>query len=279
MRKIKDISSEEKANIIEYAKINGIYPTYNKYRAEGIKIYPDTIKYWLDPSQREKVKAASNSTHQANKENQEYKTKRAEYQEQLRVTDEYVQKRKIWYDKTKAVRSKAISDKSKANYDSVKELLREQHKKWVQSTTVEQRREYRLKYYTPAKQLLYNEKVKRKYHTEPLFKLKMGIRNNINRALSNNFMTKNHPSIVYLGCSLQEFQAYIEDQFEPGMTWENNTRGENGWHLDHITPLATLKNIDDQEQLKKICHYTNYQPLWECDNLSKGDSISHTPGL
>lgn len=77
-----------------------------------------------------------------------------------------------------------------------------------------------------------------------------------------------------LGCSIEEFRAYIEELFEPGMTWEN--RGPRGWHLDHIRPLASL-DLTDREQFLQACHYTNYQPLWAADNLTKGAKITLTP--
>ena len=50
------------------------------------------------------------------------------------------------------------------------------------------------------------------------------------------------------------------------MTLENH--GE--WHLDHIIPLAIAKT---EEEIIKLNHYTNFQPLWAIDNLKKGAKI------
>jgi hypothetical protein len=47
------------------------------------------------------------------------------------------------------------------------------------------------------------------------------------------------------------------------MSWENH--GE--WHIDHIVPLSSAIT---EEELRKLSHYTNLQPLWATDNLSKG---------
>lgn len=50
------------------------------------------------------------------------------------------------------------------------------------------------------------------------------------------------------------------------MTFENH--GE--WHLDHIIPLASAIN---EEDIIKLNHYTNFQPLWSKENLKKGSKI------
>ena len=69
-----------------------------------------------------------------------------------------------------------------------------------------------------------------------------------------------------LGCSIQDARRYLEDQFTKGMSWENH--GE--WHIDHRKPCASfdLTNVEEQ----RVCfHYTNLQPLWASENLSKQD--------
>ena len=50
------------------------------------------------------------------------------------------------------------------------------------------------------------------------------------------------------------------------MCWENR----NEWHIDHIIPLSSSKT---EEDVFKLCHYTNLQPLWVNENLQKSNKI------
>ena len=70
-----------------------------------------------------------------------------------------------------------------------------------------------------------------------------------------------------LGTSYKVVRAHIENQFTEGMTWENYGK----WHIDHIIPLGSAKDLDE---LVALCHYSNLQPLWAADNLAKGDKMN-----
>lgn len=70
-----------------------------------------------------------------------------------------------------------------------------------------------------------------------------------------------------LGCTPEQLKLHLEQQFQPGMTWENH--GVHGWHVDHKKPLASF-DLTDPAQFDQACHYTNLQPLWATDNIRKG---------
>jgi hypothetical protein len=104
---------------------------------------------------------------------------------------------------------------------------------------------------------------------DPIFALKLATRSMISqtfkRACKGHFSKQEH-TLDLLGCSFEFFASHIISQFTEGMTLENY--GE--WHLDHIIPLATAITREDVVRLN---HYTNFQPLWAKDNLSKGSKI------
>jgi hypothetical protein len=97
-------------------------------------------------------------------------------------------------------------------------------------------------------------------------RLKNNLRARISKIVSG--AVKVGSAVKDLGCTIDEFKLYIESKFEPGMTWNNY--GHRTWHIDHIQPLASF-DLTLPEELKKACHYTNLQPLWAKDNLSKSD--------
>ena len=99
------------------------------------------------------------------------------------------------------------------------------------------------------------------------FKIIKVLRSRLSKAIKNH--QKNGSAVNDLGCSIIEFKNYLESKFSPGMSWDNY--GLYGWHIDHIKPLSAF-NLSDRKQILEACHYTNLQPLWAKDNLSKSDN-------
>ena len=106
---------------------------------------------------------------------------------------------------------------------------------------------------------------KQPYQNDLNYKMKLILRTRLNVSIKKN--VKRGSAVRDLGCSIAELKAYLESQFEEGMTWDNWTR--DGWHIDHIVPLFAL-DLNDPEQVKKACHYTNLRPMWAIDNYRKG---------
>ena len=101
----------------------------------------------------------------------------------------------------------------------------------------------------------------KKHIPYPHERLKSALRSRLHSCLKR----KEGNTMDFVGCPLPQLQAHLEDLFTENMTWDNY--GE--WHVDHIKPCASFDFTDDEE-VKKCFHYTNLQPLWAKDNLSKG---------
>jgi hypothetical protein len=99
--------------------------------------------------------------------------------------------------------------------------------------------------------------VKRRYVCDPLYKLKMQMRNRLNNAIRRH--QKAGSAVRDLGCTVTKLKKYLEAQFQPGMTWENHT--VYGWHIHHKRALETF-DLTDPVQFKQAVHYTNLQPMW-----------------
>lgn len=109
----------------------------------------------------------------------------------------------------------------------------------------------------------------KRYNTDPLFNLTVKLRRRIDTALRTRYegKVKSDSAINLLGCTFSHFKEHIEQQFTDGMTWEKCFNGEI--HLDHVVPCAAF-DLSDPEQQRVCFGYQNIQPLWACDNLSKG---------
>jgi hypothetical protein len=89
------------------------------------------------------------------------------------------------------------------------------------------------------------------------------------KEMTKKWVKKNNTFDI-VGCSPIFLKEHIEKKFTEGMSWSN--RGLFGWHIDHIIPLSSAKT---EEEIYKLCHYTNLQPLWVKDNLKKGKTLNN----
>lgn len=105
---------------------------------------------------------------------------------------------------------------------------------------------------------------------DPLFRFKEQLRCRVSSAFRSIKKDKPKQSFLLLGGSLDEIKKHIEKQFTDGMTWQNYGK----WHADHIIPICSAQT---QEEMIKLCHYMNLQPLWALDNYRKGKKIIKRP--
>lgn len=107
-----------------------------------------------------------------------------------------------------------------------------------------------------------NKSRRERYITDTNYKLVCVLRSRLKAALKGK--SKGIKTLETIGCSIEELKLHIEKQFKSGMSWCNH--GDT-WHIDHIKPISLFIL---PLQLKEANHYTNLQPLWLEDNLSKG---------
>jgi hypothetical protein len=103
---------------------------------------------------------------------------------------------------------------------------------------------------------------------DPQYVLARALRSRLNKFVKDK--SKVGSSVNDIGCNLEFLKNYLECRFKDGMNWGNY--GFYGWHIDHILPLDSF-DLTDRKQFLIACHYTNLQPLWAGDNLSKGSKI------
>lgn len=108
-----------------------------------------------------------------------------------------------------------------------------------------------------------NDRAKARRKSDAMFDLKIRARNRINVFIMRRGSQKPSKTSEMLGCDWETLKLHIESKFKNGMTWENRSE----WHIDHIIPLDSAVTDEDVERL---CHYTNLQPLWASENIAKG---------
>ena len=75
--------------------------------------------------------------------------------------------------------------------------------------------------------------------------------------------------------TVDDLKEHLENQFESGMSWDNYGLGPNKWCIDHIVPDSHFKyNSIHDEGFKKSWGLDNLQPMWFCQNASKGNRYS-----
>ena len=179
---------------------------------------------------------------------------------------------KSYYEKNKDKKLKKTKERYLNNRDHCLEIGRrwksenkDYKKEWYKKNKDKLKESARA--YREANRDKIKKYINNKYKTNPSFKLRSILSTRIKIALKG---AKNNNTVSLLGCTVKEAREHLEKQFKEGMSWENHNY--NGWHIDHIIPCASF-DLTDPEQQKKCFHYTNLQPLWAEENLSKGTKI------
>ena len=168
--------------------------------------------------------------------------------------------------------AESLKESRKLYYQSNKESKALANKKW---------REDNKEYVKQIKKDYYHKNKERNRHkstnyvinrldNDPIYKLihntRTLIRNSFKRGCKKLF-NKRQKSEEILGCTIQDFIIHLQSLFTEEMTLENHGNCEECWQIDHKIPISSAKT---EEEIIKLNHYTNLQPLWRGDNLTKG---------
>ena len=111
-----------------------------------------------------------------------------------------------------------------------------------------------------------NNNRRKRLENDPQYRVRTNIRRLILLSFSKKGYSKKSKTNEILGICYDGFMKHIESQFTEGMTWEN--RGL--WELDHKIPVSLGKT---EEEIIRLNHYSNFQPLWMEDNRKKSNKI------
>jgi hypothetical protein len=190
-------------------------------------------------------------------------TKKYNKERYLKNTDILKIKAKKW-SKDNSEKRKEIANKwaNKKYYDNIYEtraINRFNKKNMWKNKTYEE------------KVLIYkknNDNRRKRCENNQLDRLKHAIRTSIGMSIIRKGYKKKSKSFEILNCSYEDFKIYLESQFKDWMNWDNygkyNGELNYGWDIDHIIPLSSAKS---EEDIIRLNHYTNFQPL--CSKINR----------
>ena len=180
----------------------------------------------------------------------------------MKINSEEYERRKKYFIKYRLENKKRRNEYSKKH--------REENPSYYKNWRIKNRKKmkkYFINYNIEYKEIR-NKKIRERLKTNPNFKILRYLRTRICCVLKGKNKSAN--TMTLLGIPNVEFLwNYLEKQFKPGMTRKNHGK----WHLDHMKPCSSFDLTKPEEQAECF-HYTNLQPLWASENLSKGNRIS-----
>ena len=265
-----------------------------KYREEHKEHYREYNNKYYE-NNRERILEQQKNLMAKHKElNDEVYKKRKKYKKEYReehkeeIVAQLAEWRKNNQDKIKQYR-KDHSDEikeymDKYRKDNIEELA--QWRKHYRAKNIKRIKEYMSKYREDNKDQIkeYNKNYKEdnkerlmkhaveyakiKRQTDPMYKLKVQVRNLIRGSFNRKGSVKKKRTEELLGCTLDFFANHLLETYYDnyGIEWD----GIEDVHIDHIVPLSSATT---EREIIKLCHYSNLQLLKAKDNLEKRDSL------
>lgn len=176
-----------------------------------------------------------------------------------------LQKRKIKYSENKEYESK----KNKEKYLKNKKYYLDKSKKYREENK-EKMNEYWKKYRQDERnKKRENKRVNEKYKNDINFKMSKILRSRIRKVLKNKNINKKAGTFTLIGCSISNFQKWIEYQFDNEMNWDNYG---TYWNIDHVKPCSSFE-LNDEKQQRECFIWYNMRPMKSIENFIKYNKI------
>lgn len=220
-------------------------------------------EYRDKPENKEKVRQRNEKWR---KENKEYFYSYQSTDIQKQYQKKYKIENKISINKKNEIYRNKNKDKINQYNREYKKINKEKNKKYNDKAK-ESNKQYR-KLNKEAIRKRQNTYFRERKKVDILFKLSCNLRSSIVNIFNKSGYSKHSKTIQIIGCSFEELKIHLESKFEPWMTWENrgkyNGEFDFGWDIDHIIPISAAGN---EEEVLKLNHYTNLQPL--CSKMNR----------
>ena len=202
----------------------------------------------------------------------EQKIKHALYMRQYNAIPKNKKKKQLrnkkYYSIAKNIKNKKLKDK--IYREKNKEKIKLMSKKWREKNKEKIAKNKKIYAKKNWNRIL---KYKRQWDlnkckTDITYKIKKILRSRMYYALFK--IKKSKSSEKLLGAPIQIVLKHLESKFKKGMSFKNHGK----WHVDHIIPCSAFDLTKPEEQIKCF-NYTNLQPLWAFENLTKSDKLNY----
>lgn len=187
--------------------------------------------------------------------------------------DEVKQRLKVYRQRPEVKSRLRAGQRDYFSRPDVKEYQQKRRHLYYQRKEVRERRQSYMKAYVErpdVKARLRNNKklyMREQLRENPAVRLRMNLCARIRLAVKGK--NKSARTLELVGCDIGFLRRWIEAKWKPGMSWQNYGK----WHVDHIMPCAMF-DLSDPVQQRTCFRWTNLQPLWAADNISKSDKIT-----
>ena len=233
----------QKENADKIKEQSKAYRNANKQKkAEQDRIYRETHKEHLSAYFKK-----YNETHKRERGKYRYENKEKRKEYNKRYYEEHKEERIKYAEKYRAENKEKVAESAKKSNEKCKDRIRK-----------------------------YQEEYCKEQMKDPVNKMK----NRVRLTIGNSFKRRNFSKAMHteeiLGCDINSFLEYLSNTYYEryGEEYKNQPV-----HIDHIIPLATAKT---EEEVIKLCHYTNLQLLKPHDNLKKSakyNDLTESVGL